>query len=94
MKTRTDPQKLKKYFQKQGVFCFVPEQFRAALWEIAEEQKSGSFSEWMRPKLLRWLADERPNMRAEIEAYLHAQQVLWSMSRRGGRMKNKNQEEA
>ena len=80
---------LKSYCRKQGVFCFVPEQFRQAFWEIAEEQRSGSFSQWIRPKLLRWLAEERPNMRAEIEAYLHACEIVWNTERRrGGSMQN------
>ncbi len=90
MKSAEEQERLRKFFRKQGVFCFVPEQFRLAFWEVASEQKSGSFSQWVRPKLLRWLADERPNLRAEIEAYLHAQEIIWNTERRRScGMKNK-----
>lgn len=56
--------------RKQGVMVFVPPNFRKEFWELAQSQESKSLSEWLRPKLLRWLAEEKPELKRDVESYL------------------------
>lgn len=79
----------KNYFRKQGVMVIVPADFRVEFYKIAQQQADKSLSSWLRPKLLNWLAEERPDLKKKIREYLRAEEVLrQARTRSSGRMQN------
>ena len=64
------------YFRKSGVMVMVPKEFRQHFFAVAKEQANGSLSSWLRPKILRWLAEEKPELKKQIREYLRAEEVM------------------
>lgn len=83
----------KDYFRKQGVMVIVPPRFRAAFFQVANKQKDRSLSSWLRPKLLAWLAEEKPELKPEIDAFLQAERLLASLRDPRGSVMRKNPKE-
>lgn len=54
------------------VHVIVPKKFKRACDRLSA--KHGSLSAWMRPHLLRWLAEECPAFKPEVDQYLD----LWT----------------